>query len=155
MIPEKLVEFIHGPVFLHVGTRDEKLRPSHAFAIGAVVNRDRETVTLFVPRGRSGKMLANLNENGKIALTAGSPSHEAYQLKGAYVSVRAADEKDRAVQEIYRGKLWPFGVQCGYPEQIAKPLVLGFVYQPAVAITFRVEEVFLQTPGPEAGKRIA
>jgi hypothetical protein len=61
---------------------------------------------------------------------------------------------ERAIQEIYRRKLWPFGVQCGYPEQVAKPLVLGFAYKPAVAITFRVEEIFLQTPGPDAGKKI-
>jgi hypothetical protein len=33
--------------------------------------------------------------------------------------------------------------------------VLGYVYQPAVAITFRPEAIFLQTPGPHAGKKIA
>jgi hypothetical protein len=46
-------------------------------------------------------------------------------------------------------------LQYGYPEQIAKPLILGFRYKPSVAITFRVEEIFLQTPGPEAGKKIS
>jgi hypothetical protein len=46
-------------------------------------------------------------------------------------------------------------IQAGYPEQIMKPLVLGYLYQPGVAITFHVEEIFLQTPGPEAGKKIS
>jgi hypothetical protein len=46
-------------------------------------------------------------------------------------------------------------LQAGYPEQIARPLVLGMTYQPAVAITFHAEEVFLQTPGPDAGKKIS
>ena len=59
------------------------------------------------------------------------------------------------MQEIYRSKLLSALLQAGYPEQIAKPLVLGFAYQPAVAITFRAEEIFLQTPGPEAGKKIS
>ena len=154
MIPEKIVEFIHGPVFISAGTRDEKLHPAHVWAVGAVVNPDRETVTFFVPESRSDRILANLKENGRIALAVGSPTHEAYQLKGVYVSARPADDKDRAIQEIYRSKLWPFCVQSGYPEPIARPLVLGFVYQPAVAITFRVEEIFRQTPGPDAGKKI-
>lgn len=154
MVPEKLVEFIQGPTFLYAGTRDEKLRPTHTWAVGAIVGPDRETVTFFVPQSRADRILTDLKQNGRVALAAGKPTHEAYQLKGVYVSSRPADGKDGAIQEIYRNKLWTFGVQCGYPEQIAKPLVLGFAYQPAVAITFRVEEIFLQTPGPDAGKKI-
>src|SRR5262249_52320696 len=71
------------------------------------------------------------------------------------ISSRPTDAKERAVQEIYRSKLLSAMLQAGYPEQIAKPLVLGFAYQPGVAITFRVEEIFLQTPGPAAGKKIS
>jgi hypothetical protein len=41
--------------------------------------------------------------------------------------------------------------EAGYPPAIARPLVLGLAYTPAVAITFRAREVFLQTPGPGAG----
>ena len=49
MIPEKVVEFIQGPVFIYAGTRDEKLRPAYTWAVGAIVNPDRETVTFYVP----------------------------------------------------------------------------------------------------------
>jgi hypothetical protein len=155
MISEKLVEFIHGPVFLSIGTRDERLRPAHTFVIGAVVNQDRETIRCFVPQSRARRIIGNLENNGRIALTAGHPSHECYQLKGRYVSARPVEAQEVAIQEIYRTKLLAVMLQYGYPEQIAKPLILGFQYQPAVAITFRVEEIFLQTPGPEAGKKIA
>ena len=155
MISEKLVEFIHGPVFMALGTRNEKLRPAHTFAVGAIVNQDRETLTCFVLQSRAEKIMGNLEDNGKIALTVGSPSHESYQLKGHYVSLRPTDAKDVAIQEIYRTKLVALMLQYGYPEQIVKPMILGAKYQPAVAITFRVEEIFLQTPGPEAGKKIA
>ena len=154
MIPEKIAEFIQGPVFVAAGTRDEMLRPSHTWAVGTIVNPDRETVMFFVPRGRAERILSNLEGNGKIALGVGSPTHEAYQLKGTYVSSRPAEERDRAIQEIYRSKWLALALQCGYPEQIARPLTLGFAYHPAVAITFRVEEIFLQTPGPDAGKKI-
>ena len=155
MISEKLVEFIHGPVFMAIGTRNERLRPTHTFVGGAIVSPDRETITCFVPQHRAEKIIGDLENNGRIAMGVGSPSHESYQFKGRYVSSRPTDAKDVAIQEIHRTKLLALMLQYGYPEQIAKPLVLGFRYQPAVAITFRVEEIFLQTPGPEAGKKIA
>jgi hypothetical protein len=139
---------------MQAGSCGAKRRPAHTFAIGAVVHPDREHVTFFVPESRSDQILANLRENGKIALTIGLATHEAYQLKGVYVSSRPTDEKDRAVQEIYRATLFSFSHQVGYPEQIIKPFVFGLAYQPGIAITFRAGEVFLQTPGPEAGKKI-
>jgi len=155
MISEKLVEFIHGPVFMAIGTRNEKLRPTHTFVGGAIVNQDRETITCFVPQHRAEEIRGNLENNGRIAMAVGSLSHESYQFKGRYVSSRPTDARDVAIQEIHRTKLLALMLQYGYQEQIARPLVLGFRYQPAVAITFRVEEIFLQTPGPEAGKKIA
>lgn len=154
MIPEKIAEFIQGPVFVSAGTRDENLRPVHAWAVGTIVNPDRETVTVFVPRARAERLLRNLETNGKIALATGSPTHEGYQLKGVFVAARPADEKDRAYQESYRSKWLSFALQCGYPEQIARPLTQGYAYHPAIAITFRVQEIFQQTPGPDAGKKI-
>jgi len=155
MISEKFVEFIHGPVVMSVGTRDERLRPAHSFVVGAIVNQDRETITCFVLQSRAEKIMGNLTNNGTIALTVANPSHECYQLKGHYVSSRPVEAKDVAIQEIHRTKLLACMLQYGYPEQIAKPLILGFRYKPSVAITFRVEEIFLQTPGPEAGKKIS
>lgn len=154
MISDRIVEVIHGPAWMFAGTRDEGLRSTGTFVIGAVVHPDRETITFFVPESRSERILSNLKNNGRVALAVGVPTHEAYQLKGVYVSSRPTDAKDRAVQEIYRSKLLSTMIQAGYPEQILKPLVLGYRYQPGLAITFRVGEIFLQTPGPEAGKKI-
>jgi hypothetical protein len=155
MIPDRIVEVIHGPAWMYAGTRNEKLRPAHTFVIGAVVHPDREAITFFVPESRSERILSDLKSNGRVALAVSLLTHEAYQLKGGYISSRPTDAKDRAVQEIYRSKLLSATIQAGYPEQIVKPLVLGFAYQPAIAITFRAEEIFLQTPGPEAGKKIS
>ena len=36
VIPDKLVEFLHGPQIMLLGTRDAKLRPTVARAFGAV-----------------------------------------------------------------------------------------------------------------------
>jgi len=154
VIPENVAEFVQGPIFLSIGARDETLRPAHAWAVGAVVAPDRETVTCFVVEERARKILPHLDANGPVAMGAGSPTHEAYQLKGRYLSSRPADEQERAFLKARRNGWLALALRCGYPEQIARPLILGFRHQPAVAITFRVEEVFLQTPGPDAGKKI-
>lgn len=151
MIPDRVVEVLHGPAWVQIGTRDEALRPAHVFAVGAVVHDDRQTVTVFVPAARSERVLRDLRANGRIALGLALASHEAYQLKGAYVSSRPTDDADRARQEAHRAALLASALEAGYPDSIARPLALGIAYTPGVAITFRAEEVFLQTPGPGAG----
>lgn len=154
MIPDRIVEVLHGPAVMYAGTRNERLYPAQTYVIGAVVHPDHETITFFVPESRSERIVSDLKNNGKVALAFGLLTHEAYQLKGDYISSRPTDAKDWAVQETYRSKVLSALLQAGYPEQIAKPYVLGFAYQPGIAITFRAEEIFLQTPGPEAGKKI-
>jgi hypothetical protein len=151
MIPDRVVEVLQGPAFMQIGTRDEALRPAHTFAVGAVVHDDRQTVTVFVPTPRSERALRHLQENGRVALGVALASHEAYQLKGTYLSSRPTDAGDHARQEAYRTALLDSVLEAGYPEAIARPLALGLAYAPGVAITFRAEEVFLQTPGPGAG----
>jgi len=154
MIPDRVVEAVHGSAVMFAGTRDQRLHPAQTFVIGAVVQPDRETITFFIPESRAERILSDLKNNGRVALSVALITHEAYQLKGSSIASRPTDAKDRAVQEISRTKLVSTMIQAGYPEQLVKPLILGYAYQPGVAITFRVEEIFLQTPGPEAGKKI-
>jgi hypothetical protein len=154
MIPDRVVEVIHGPAFMHVGTRDAELRPAHAFVVGAVVNEDRRTVTFFVAESLSERILRDLRDNGRVAFTVGLVSHEAYQLKGTYASARAADEREVALQEAHLAKMLAAARQA-FPEEFATALIRAIPYRPSVAVTFQVEEVFLQTPGPGAGSKIA
>jgi len=151
MIPEKLVEFIHGPTFMFVGTRDEKLSASVKKVFGAIVNQDQETITFFVPEIMSEKMLSDLEDNGRVALTmAQMPSHETYQFKGAYISSRKSNDKEISIQDVYCDKMALVMEMVGFP----KEYWTSCVYKPSVAVTFRVEDMFNQTPSPEAGKKI-
>ena len=151
MIPDRVVEVLHGPAFMQIGSRDEALQPAHTYAVGAMVHDDRRTVTVFIPTARSDRVLRHMRENGRIALGVALVSHEAYQLKGTYISSHPTVDADRARQEAYRAALLAAALEAGYPETLARPLTLGLNYTPGVAITFRAEEVFLQTPGPGAG----
>jgi hypothetical protein len=155
MIPDRVVEVLEGPAYIQIGTRDETLRPAHTVAVGGFVHGDRRTVTLFVPAARAEPALGHLAANGRIAVGVAWASHEAYQLKGTYVSSRPTDDADRARQETYRAALLADALRAGYPEAIGRPMTQGFAYAPGIAITFRTEQVFLQTPGPGAGTLLA
>jgi hypothetical protein len=137
-----------------VGTRSADLRPAHACAVGAVLEDDRQTVTFYLPASRFDRHARNLQDNGRVAFAFGLMTHEAYQMKGIYVSSRPTGPEDIARQEAYRARLLAAAREA-YPEEIAWPFALGVAYQPGVAVTFRVEEIFLQTPGPAAGTRLA
>lgn len=154
VIPARVVELLRGPAVMHVGTRDRRLRPAHSHVTGAIVDDDLRTVTFFVTETRAKRVLSDVEDNGRVALTAAQATHEAYQLKGSYVSSRPATEADYAFQEAYRNRLWPAIAQF-FPEDVVRPMVLGTAYRPSVAITFRVEHIFEQTPGPGAGEEIA
>src|SRR5260221_8710190 len=102
MIPDRVAEHLQGPSFLQVATCNADLRPAHAHVLGAVVHDDKVTVTFFVYEKRAKRIVADLEQNGRVALEAAQATHEAYQLKGEYVSSRPSSEEDYAVQEAYK-----------------------------------------------------
>ena len=92
MIPPKLVDFLHGPVVLVVGTRSDGLMPAVTYGRGAVVDAENDVITVIVPDVESEATLDNLARNGAIALTAGNGvSHETYQFKGRCLEVGPSD----------------------------------------------------------------
>lgn len=146
---------MQGPVFMQIGTRDAGLRPWHVMAIGARVHDDRRTLTVLVPTAAADRTLRDLTDNGRVAFTCAHASHESYQLKGAYLSSRPADAGEEAELAGRLTALLSSLLEAGYPEAIARPFILGFATVPAVAISFRAEEIYQQTPGPGAGGRLA
>lgn len=149
MIPQWLVDFVHGAVLSWVGSRDDKLRPSLSWTFGARVNGANDLITTFVPDIEADQVRNDLAKNGMITFTVVEAiSHEAYQFKGRQVEMRPSTEEEQAVQGIHRSKLLSRYTQ--YPQA----LFGGYVLYPSTAITFRVEEAFVQTPGPGAGEKL-
>ena len=170
MIPEEIVRFLDHASVGFAASRDAHLTPQVHFVLGWIVGDDRQRVTCLFPKTNSNILIASLENNGEFALTVlGSTAgpkasrppkpdvdfHECYQLKGTYLSSRPADAEDRGRQETYRAALLASCLEVGYPEALSRPLTQGFAHAPAVAITFRAEEVYQQTPGPDAGTRLA
>jgi hypothetical protein len=148
---DEVIELLASGVVMSVGTRDQALNPECVPAIGSRVNRDRRTLTVFVPRALAGATLANLEDNGQVAINFARPSDDkTMQVKGRSRGVREATDADRPTQELARGGLVEQLAGVGLPRALGRRMT----WWPSVAIDIEVADVFVQTPGPGAGARL-
>jgi hypothetical protein len=49
MIPEKFIDFAHGPKLLFFGSRNAKLWPTATWAFGVLADGDKGIITVIVP----------------------------------------------------------------------------------------------------------
>lgn len=148
MLTPDLVAFLEGGQCIHIGTRNDRLQPTGAPVIAATVDPDRVHLTVFLPTVGSEDVLANLEANGQAALCFGRPVDDhACQVKGIFVSARAATTKQRVAVDAQREQCLQQLEQVGIP----RLLWAGHTAWPCVAVRVRATEVFNQTPGPGAG----
>ena len=152
MIPQALTSFLEQGLSLHIGTRDEQLRPSGARAAAVVVESGGEHMLVFVADVAVARLLDDIKRNGQLAVDFGRPEDDrACQVKGSVVEVRAARPDERAlVLRQWQGFLNQLE-RIGIPRQMAT----GWAHWPATVIRIKVTAVFEQTPGPLAGTSIA
>jgi len=134
-----------------MGTRDAKLVPDTTRVMGIVVHRDCERATVFLPYATGRKALANLEDNGRVAVTCSHPvSHLTFQLKGNVLSLRPAKANERDVVERYLDAFSRLLEQVGVAPEVSSRMS-GW---PAHAVEMQVREIYEQTPGPGAGERL-
>lgn len=136
-------------VSLLIGTRDAALRPETGRAWGFELERESALATVFLPVPGSERTLANLRDNGQIALTfSRGVDHRSLQVKGRSVTIAASDERQRAVQDRYFAAFSEALRWVGnHP-----PSLRRVRYFPSHALSFQIESMFDQTPGPGAGR---
>lgn len=150
-VPQNLLTLFDEPVIMHLGTRSASLEPASTLAFGAqLVNRGLE-LTVFTPVVTAAETLANLRDNGNMALAVVRPiDHRSLQIKGVWLGERRTDEADRAFLARYRDLLTEEMGLVGIPRSMWHRLI----WWPCVALRMEVREVFVQTPGPNAGRRL-
>src|SRR5689334_6766556 len=103
---DEVVDLLSSGVVMSLGTRDAALVPECVPVVGSRVNRDRRTLTVFVPQLLLGATLANLEHNGQVAISLTRPSDEkSLQIKGRGRGVREGTEADRSAVELLRGAM--------------------------------------------------
>lgn len=154
MIPQEIADFISRPGQpMCFGTHDAALQTSVGRAFALKLSEDRKLITFMVPKITAAKHVDNLLQNGRLAFTTGNAiSHVCYQLKGKYVA--HADSTPEELEIL--GKSFAAFMEllvASYGEQ-AKEIFARLDFGPMLSITFAPEDIFDQTPGPGAGKKI-
>jgi hypothetical protein len=109
------------------------------------------TVTVYLPMATSQEILRDIATTHRLAVAATHAiDHCSTQLKGRTATARVA----RADEEPFvRSRLEAFAdvlETIGVPRRTTRAVA----HWPAFAIEMRVDEIFEQTPGPNAGTRL-
>ncbi len=146
-----MIEVLEGGVSILIGTCDSEMRPVVARGVGASVSPDRTERTVYLHEAWGAQGLANLRAHGEIAVGFSRPfDHFAVQIKGTCTRFLSPSEGDRRVVDRYHATYGEQLYMVGFPRCTTK----RFVFWPAIGVTFTVRDIFLQTPGPGAGKRL-
>jgi len=155
LLDETLAAFLGGPVAINVASRDAALEPSVARAYGCRVSDDRRELVVFLSVQRSATVLRDLGAGAPVAVIFSLPrNHESRQLKGLNARILPLGPGDREVMRTYGAA---FGAEIralGYTGDFTGVLMAG-IEDEAVGVAFAPTEIFEQTPGPNAGKRLS
>ncbi len=144
-----LTEFLTSGLALGAATRDDRLVPDVVRPGGLRVEPGGEEVTIFLATAVGARLLRNVESNRRLAVVASNvQDNRSVQLKGRVIEIRPAREDERPLMDQYRARFARMLEPLGVPKNFA----LRSQIWPAVAIRFRVEALFLQTPGPSAGQ---
>jgi hypothetical protein len=148
MIDTQLASFLEEGIFIALATCNERLEPSGARGVAAVVEPDGTHLVVFVTTLAATGVLANLESSGQAAVCfARPPDERACQIKGAFAGARAASDGEREVVQGQWGRWLDRLTTIGFDRATFE----HWPSWPCVAIRVRVNAIFNQTPGPGAG----
>ena len=137
-----------------VASRDAAHVPSVTRALGCRVAPDRRRVTVFLLASQSATLLLDLRETGAIAAVFSQPStHRTIQLKGADATLGAVEPGDVELIEANAAAALADLALAGFPESFART-IFAYDTPDVVAVGFTPSTAFVQTPGPQAGRRL-
>jgi hypothetical protein len=136
-------------VSLLIGTRNAALRPASARGFGVEIDVAGFAATVFLPASAAALTLSNLRDNGQIALTFSRGfDHRSLQVKGHILSISETNERQRHLQDRYFAAFSAGLLLISHRENSLRHVR----YYPSYALSFRIESMFDQTPGPGAGR---
>jgi len=131
-----------------VGTIDIRGVPDVCRATAVASRDDLATLLVYLPVATSQTMIQNLADTKRMAVTVMHPANNcATQLKGSLVGVRLAGDDEAGFVHGQFGAFTDVLDRIGVPRRLSRSLR----YWPAFAVEMQVEQMFEQTPGPQAG----
>jgi hypothetical protein len=149
MLDRSLTEFLEQGLAIHIGTRNEALRPNGCRVTAVRVEDQGRSLVAYLPKAALPAVLEDLRSNGQAAVSFARPTDDrAVQVKGELISERDADPSEEA---FVLGQWQALLKELDTIGLAALTSTSSWLMWPCVAITLRVTNVFSQTPGPEAG----
>lgn len=146
-IPRELVPFLESGISILTGTRDAHLQPEFTRAVGARSETGGRELTVWVPVATSAQAIANLRDNGRLAVCFSAIDHRTFQFKGSLAELREARPDERPLLERYRAAVAQHWGTVGMAPRLTHRMVVW----PAWALRLSIESMYQQTPGPGAG----
>ena len=148
-IPDHIREYLQLGIGLGMGTHDAALKPEYQRILGCqMVDNNHIKFYFDLPTARN--TIANLEDNGTVAIVGCSNTFESYQLKGKAVrwAKVTADESNSMDEymEQFSVAMQVFG--------LPKDLVYKYPHTEMMAVLMEVIDIFEQTPKVGTGGKI-
>ena len=155
-IPDVIARFLEDRSTVGVAsTRDRDLRPRIHYLSGWSVAEGGRELLCLVGRGFTDGLAETLRESPLLAVTIEHIGpHETYQFKGVVVGSRGAEPADREVWERIRRRFSEAVRRVDPHLGLEDPQLRDYIPPPETALRLSLREIFLQTPGPGAGRRL-
>jgi hypothetical protein len=151
---ESVQALLGGALSITVGTRNSQLRPHFARALAIRLGPKDGEATVFVSTTLADELVSDLRNNGQIAVTLTDMNTiVSRQLKGTFVDMADSGvAKEPFIAEMRERSLKVFGdyFGAGVAEGLGR-----IPTRRMLALTFRVDSVFDQTPRAGAGQRLS
>lgn len=147
-----LLDFLERATVAFAATRDANLVPRIRYVCGWRHEPGGEILRCMIEERHCDGLAESLADNRMFAVTIEEIGpHETYQFKGDVVETQAPTPADLAVVERARERLVRM-IHSIYA--IPEPVVLAYYERPGLTVRLRVREIYVQTPGPAAGRRL-
>ena len=150
MISDKINDVITNGMG-HIGCVSSSLKPYHADTLASSSDQKKNEITCCLNDVSCKPFLNHVSNGSRVSLFVAVPSHEAYNIKGTILAVRNVTEDEKSACDRLRKKIYGFYAELGIPEHLADRYWLK---EPDIAVVFAVDKIFVQTPGPDAGKQV-
>jgi hypothetical protein len=152
---EEMIRFFESGVSITAGSRDARCVPSMARVLGCRVNADAGTLRLLLAASQCAQLLLDCKTSDQLAVVFSQPStHRTLQVKGDGVAEVPVEPGDGSIiEEHIRGfgeELAPMGFNHGFSRAFFQ-----WREDDVIALQFTARELYDQTPGPDAGRKLA
>jgi hypothetical protein len=154
-LSEAQARFVQGGVSIVISSRDRRRVPSLSRALACRVADNRGAMQILLARAQCIQLLHDIETCGRVAVVFCQPfTHETYQIKSDDAQVLPAWERAEADHMAHAQAFADNVIPLGFSRDYALAVHAARI-EDCVAIGFTPQVLYAQTPGPDAGERIA